>query len=57
MGDANHGKFIDLHTSGKLLPVEAPGTVIASLVLRATQDLSGRFLSWDDSVLKPFGRQ
>ncbi|KAJ3156878.1 hypothetical protein HDU86_003413 [Geranomyces michiganensis] len=54
MGDANHGKFVNLHSSGKLLPPDVPGTVIANLALKATKELSGRFLSWDDKDLAAY---
>ncbi|KAJ3170237.1 hypothetical protein HDU88_008864 [Geranomyces variabilis] len=57
MGDNNHGKFVDLHSSGKLLPADVPGTVIANLALEATKDLSGKFLSWDDKDLAAYQKR
>ncbi|KAF8476118.1 short-chain dehydrogenase [Kalaharituber pfeilii] len=53
MGDV-HQRFINLHTTGKLLRPEQPGTVIANLALKASNELSGKFLSWDAEELKEY---
>ncbi|KAJ3090177.1 hypothetical protein HK102_004481 [Quaeritorhiza haematococci] len=56
MPSSTHSKFVNLHSSGKLLPPEDPGRVIANLALRATRDLSGKFVSWDaEDVVKEYG--
>ncbi|KAJ7638881.1 hypothetical protein FB45DRAFT_415468 [Roridomyces roridus] len=47
MAPKDHAMFVAAHTDGKLLQVEAPGHVIAALVVRAAKTLSGQFVSWD----------
>jgi NAD(P)-dependent dehydrogenase (short-subunit alcohol dehydrogenase family) len=45
-----HGRFLNYHDSGELLPPEKPGRAIAWLALYAPPELSGKFISWDDSA-------
>ena len=52
LGGDDYRKFKDLHESGKLLPPDEPGHVIASLCANPPKDLSGQFLSWDDPILE-----
>ncbi|KAF2814405.1 NAD(P)-binding protein [Mytilinidion resinicola] len=47
-------KFASLHSSGTLLKPEQPGHVIARLALDAPNDLSGKFLNWNDKDLAKF---
>jgi len=47
-------KFASLKSSGTLLKPELPGHVIARLALDAPNDLSGRFLNWNDKDLVKF---
>ena len=47
-------RFIDAYNEGKLIKPEVSGHVLASLVLRATRDLSGQFISWDSEECKPY---
>ena len=54
MDPATHESFVREHAQGLLLPPDQPGHVIAKLALAAPKDLSGKFVSWDDEVLKAF---
>ncbi|KAI9792378.1 MAG: hypothetical protein M1835_007883 [Candelina submexicana] len=47
-------KFASLKEKGGLLRPEQPGNVIARLVAAAPSELSGNFLSWNDSSLAAF---
>nr|POF13252.1 putative oxidoreductase c30d10.05c [Quercus suber] len=47
-------KFTDLLKNGNLLRPEQPGHVIAKLVLDASHELSGQFLTWNAEELKRF---
>ncbi|KAG0297945.1 hypothetical protein BGZ96_003924 [Linnemannia gamsii] len=47
-----HARFVDLHTSKKLLHPDQPGHVIASLAVKAPSSISGKFFSWDDEELE-----
>ncbi|KAK5807529.1 hypothetical protein VI817_001787 [Penicillium citrinum] len=49
-----HAKFTGVHADGKLLRVEQPSHVMAKLVLDAPKQLSGKFLSWNDTELSGF---
>ena len=49
-------KFESAHRKGKLVKPEDSGYCIASLVLNATKDLSGKFVSWDSEECKPYRR-
>jgi NAD(P)-dependent dehydrogenase (short-subunit alcohol dehydrogenase family) len=49
MPEDAHGRFVELHRQGNLLPPEKPGRAIALLALHAPAAWSGRFLSWDDA--------
>ncbi|MFO7540877.1 MAG: SDR family NAD(P)-dependent oxidoreductase [Chloroflexota bacterium] len=49
MPAAAHGRFVEMHQQGSLLPPEKPGRAIALLALYAPLSWSGRFLSWDDA--------
>ncbi|KAF5390687.1 hypothetical protein D9757_002727 [Collybiopsis confluens] len=51
---SGHQPFLDLHTNGLLLEPEAPGHVLAALALQCPAELSGRFVSWDEDVCRPF---
>ncbi|KAK1236496.1 hypothetical protein PQX77_000273 [Marasmius sp. AFHP31] len=54
MTESDHQSFMRLHSDGILLKPELPGGVIASLAIRATKDLSGQFVSWNDEKCKDF---
>jgi len=54
MDDRDRAKFLELKTDGQLLRPEQPGHVIAKLVLEATAELSGRFITWNDHDLANF---
>lgn len=47
----DHAKFSELHTSGNLVPADAPAKILAALCLVAEPALSGTFVSWDDAGL------
>jgi len=49
-------KFIKLHETKTLVRPEDSGHVIAALAINATQDLSGKFVSWDEEALAPYRR-
>ncbi|KAF3480974.1 short-chain dehydrogenase [Arthroderma uncinatum] len=51
LGPKDGSRFVAAHEEGKLLKPEQPGTVIAKLILSAPQELSGKFLTWNDEVL------
>lgn len=57
MGDASHDRFVELKETGKLLPPEVPGHVIAKLALGAPKELSGQFISWDDGRLAAYQKK
>ncbi|KAJ3710481.1 hypothetical protein C8R42DRAFT_699806 [Lentinula raphanica] len=46
--------FINLHAKGSLLKPETPGHVIAGLSVSCPQELSGKFVNWNDDVCQPF---
>ncbi|KAF9571078.1 hypothetical protein EC968_001062 [Mortierella alpina] len=46
-----HAEFLYLHASKILLHPDQPGYVLASLAVKAENDLSGKFLAWDDESL------
>lgn len=54
MSSSDQAKFHGMHKEGKLVRPEQPGGVIAKLALGAERGLSGRFLSWDDEILKAY---
>ncbi|KAJ3179521.1 hypothetical protein HDU85_004794 [Gaertneriomyces sp. JEL0708] len=54
MGDDSHAFFVQKHMDGQLLHPDVPGHVIAMLALSAPKELTGQFLSWDDSKLSTF---
>jgi len=54
MDQKDHNHFVHLHARGGLLTAEQPGHVIAALSLNGPEDLSGKFVSWDDDELKAF---
>lgn len=43
-----HNRFVQLHEKQELLDPKLPGKALVVLALRAPQEWSGRFLSWDD---------
>ena len=47
-------KFTKLHESNTLVKPKDCGYVIAALVVKATSDLSGKFISWDEDTLKSY---
>ncbi|KAF7713439.1 Short-chain dehydrogenase/reductase (SDR) family protein [Penicillium ucsense] len=49
-----HSKFFGAHKDGKLVKPEQPGHVMAKLVLDASTELSGQFLSWNDKELEKY---
>ncbi|KAF9205994.1 hypothetical protein BGZ49_003186 [Haplosporangium sp. Z 27] len=54
MAPDQHAKFMDLHSSKKLLHPDKPGHVIASLSVKAPHSISGKFFSWDDEEMKSY---
>jgi NAD(P)-dependent dehydrogenase (short-subunit alcohol dehydrogenase family) len=46
LGPKEAERFIEAHKQGKLLRPEQPGYVIAKLILGATRDLSGKFMTY-----------
>jgi NAD(P)-dependent dehydrogenase (short-subunit alcohol dehydrogenase family) len=54
MSESDQEKFHGLHKEGRLVKPEQPGTVIANLAVAADKALSGKFLSWDDAILKSY---
>ncbi|KAI9760155.1 MAG: hypothetical protein M4579_001875 [Chaenotheca gracillima] len=54
MNPEDGAKFATLKKDGQLLKPEQPGNVMARLVMDATNDLSGKFLSWDDESLSTY---
>lgn len=54
MKPTEHARFLDLHSSGSLLPPSKPGSILAGLALTAEKELSGKFISWDDETLKSY---
>ncbi|KAM5434617.1 putative benzil reductase [(S)-benzoin forming] [Microsporum ferrugineum] len=54
LGPKDSAKFVNAHEEGKLLKPEQPGTVIGKLVLGATEDLSGKFITWNDEALAKY---
>ena len=51
MDEHDAKKFSSLKSEGTLLRPDQPGNVIAELVLDASRELSGKFLSWNDDSL------
>lgn len=54
MDPKNHQSFIKKHEAGTLVKPEDCGAVIAALAIRATPDLSGQFVSWDEEKLASY---
>lgn len=54
MSAGDREKFSGLKTNGGLLRPEQPGNVIAKLAVRGGKQFSGKFLSWNDELLKDF---
>jgi NAD(P)-dependent dehydrogenase (short-subunit alcohol dehydrogenase family) len=54
MSEKDAAKFLGLKKDGGLLRPEQPGHVIAELAVKAGQELSGKFLSWNDEALGEF---
>ncbi|GBF65390.1 oxidoreductase [Trichophyton mentagrophytes] len=54
LGPKDSAKFVKAHEDGKLLKPEQPGTIIAKLVMNATHDLSGKFITWNDPILAKY---
>jgi len=52
--DQERKRFISAHNEGKLIRPETIGHVVAALVLRASKDMSGQFISWDSEECKPY---
>ncbi|KAF9945685.1 hypothetical protein BGZ70_003670, partial [Mortierella alpina] len=46
-----HAEFLHLHATKTLLHPDQPAHVIASLAIKAGNDLSGKFVAWDDENL------
>ncbi|KAI7893927.1 uncharacterized protein EV154DRAFT_126110 [Mucor mucedo] len=53
MGD-DHNKFIDLHSTGKLVKPQDPGHVLAALAHNPPKALSGKMYSWNDPEMKDY---
>jgi hypothetical protein len=47
----DHELFMDLHETSKLVEVEMPGYMFASLALGAEKELSGKILEWGEDGL------
>lgn len=52
--DVERQRFISAHKEGKLVRPEIIGNIVAALVLKATKDLNGQFISWDSEECKPY---
>ncbi|KAG0043151.1 hypothetical protein BGZ83_011775 [Gryganskiella cystojenkinii] len=57
MVPSQHAQFVELHTSKSLLHPDQPGHVIASLAVKASRDLSGKFFSWNDETIAAHQKQ
>ncbi|KXJ94141.1 short-chain dehydrogenase [Microdochium bolleyi] len=57
MAEAVHASFVDEHESGKLLPADLPGSVIAKLVESAPKEFSGKHYRWNDDELAQFQKK
>jgi hypothetical protein len=57
MNAANYKHFNGLYESSKLLQPEGPAEVISNLSIRAEENLSGQFLSWDSQELAGYRSQ
>jgi NAD(P)-dependent dehydrogenase (short-subunit alcohol dehydrogenase family) len=53
----SHRRFVQYHTSGELLPPEAPGRALAALALHAPLEWSGEFISWDESRVRELAQR
>ena len=47
-------KFVKEHEEGTLVRPSESGHVIAALALKATKELSGKFVSWDSEECSEF---
>lgn len=56
LGADTHAGFVRVHSEGKLVRPEDSGYVIAALALKATKDLSGQFVGWNEEECKPYRR-
>ncbi|KAG0241613.1 hypothetical protein BGW41_005629 [Actinomortierella wolfii] len=57
MGEA-HATFVNLHKEGILIHPDVPGYILANLALNATQDLSGKYVSYDQpEIMGPYGKK
>jgi hypothetical protein len=52
MPEEAHGRYVNLHQSGELLPPEVPGKALARLALHAPAAWSGEFIQWDDARIQ-----
>jgi NAD(P)-dependent dehydrogenase (short-subunit alcohol dehydrogenase family) len=57
MGAVEHGRFLQYHEQGELLPPELPGHALAVLALYAPQAWSGQFLAWNDTQVESLVQQ
>ncbi|KAG0241615.1 hypothetical protein BGW41_005631 [Actinomortierella wolfii] len=54
----HHSRFIKLHEEGALLKPEVPGYIVANLAVNATEDLHGKFCSYNDpSIMSKYGQK
>ncbi len=54
MRDEDLHKFIREHKEGNLVDPEDCGHVIAALALKAPQELTGKFVSWDSEECREY---
>ncbi|KAF8591596.1 NAD(P)-binding protein [Ramaria rubella] len=54
MFEHEHVRFVEAHSNGKLVKPTDSGHVIAALAVKATHDLSGKFLAWNSEELQSY---
>lgn len=54
MSAEEHAEFVDAYNKGELVNPADSGHVAAALALRATKDLSGKFVAWNQPELAAY---
>ena len=57
MKPTDMAKFTSLHETGKLLPPDAPGSVIAGCAIGIPLDISGEYVNWEDERFAQWRKQ
>ena len=55
MTPKEHADFVDAFNKGELVKPMDAGHIAAALALHASKDLSGKFLSWNEPDMAPYG--